>query len=263
MKNILENIYQYKIAELKDLKSVTSLSQLMADDNYKREPIDFYANLKKESDLGKTALICEVKKASPSHGVIRGDFDHLKIARIYRDSGACALSVLTDSKFFQGSPKYLMEIRKEVNLPILRKDFIFDQYQIHHAKMMGADCILLIVAMLDDQKLIELEKVALDLGLSVLVEVHNLEELERAEKLKSKIIGFNNRNLKSLEVDINNSIDLVKFAAKDCLLISESGIRSTQDIAYLKSAGINCFLIGEHFMKQDDIGSCVNEFVKS
>lgn len=257
MKNILEEIRQHKVIEVRNRKKEISLQEICKKIKCSDAPKDFAkALMDKAKDVGM-ALICEVKKASPSHGLIRADFDHIQVARDYENAGAACLSVLTDEKYFMGSNQYLQEIRAVSNLPILRKDFMVDPYQIYEAKMLGADCILLIVAMLDDEKLVELEQCAFDLGLSVLIEVHNEEELQRVSKLKSKLIGINNRNLKTLKVNLQTSIELSKQVPQGYILVGESGIKSRSDIETLQKCGINHFLIGEHFMRQEDIVSAV------
>lgn len=261
MKNILEEIYQYKLQEVRNLKKELSLTEICQKIKSLDVKKDFYQILRDRDLNGQISLICEVKKASPSKGIICNDFDHLKIAQQYEEGGATCLSVLTDQKYFMGSNEFLQEIRPLTNLPILRKDFIVDPYQIYQSKMIGADCILLIVAMLDDEKLIEFEKIAIDIGLSVLVEVHDKKELERASKLKSRLIGFNNRNLKTFDVDINNSVYLADQVDKDYVLVAESGINDKLDIDLLQQAGINCFLIGEYFMRQKNIVNAVKSFL--
>ena len=262
MKNILEEIYRHKLVEVRNRKKQLSIQEICArikcSENKRR---NFFASLKEKNDLGEIAIIAEIKKASPSHGLIREDFNHLEIAEIYKKSGATCLSILTDEKYFLGSGQYLSEVRAISDLPILRKDFMVDTYQIYEAKMLGADCILLIVAMLDDEKLCELEECALDAGLSVLIEIHNEAELQRASKLKSKLLGINNRDLKTLEVNIETSILLSEKVPADYVLISESGIKDPLDVELLQQAGINCFLIGEHFMRQKDIKKAVKEFL--
>ncbi|MBU6141257.1 MAG: indole-3-glycerol phosphate synthase TrpC [Proteobacteria bacterium] len=260
MKNILEEIYQHKLVEVRNRKKDLSIPEICARIKCgENSPKDFFLALKNKDEKSEIGLICEIKKASPSHGIIREDFDHIEIAKAYVEAGATCLSILTDEKYFQGKNEYLQEVRALTNLPILRKDFIVDTYQIHEAKMLGADCILLIVAMLEDAKLIELEQCAFDLGLSVLIEVHNDEELQRASKLKSKLLGINNRDLKTLRVDLKTSLILSEQVPNDYVLISESGIKDAQDIELLQQAGINCFLIGEHFMRQKNIVKAVKE----
>ena len=262
MKNILEEIYQHKLVEVRNKKKVLSLQEICSQLKCsEKKPKDFFAALKAKDDNGETALICEIKKASPSRGIIREDFDAVEIAKIYQESGATCLSILTDEKYFLGSDEYLAKVRQVVDLPLLRKEFIVDSYQIYEAKLLGADCILLIVAMLDDEKLHELEDCAISLGLSVLIEVHNEEELRRALKMKSKLIGINNRDLKTLKVDLQISLNLAELVPVDYVLVGESGIKDISDILLLKEAGINCFLIGEYFMSQKNIAAAVSAFL--
>ncbi|MBU6338366.1 MAG: indole-3-glycerol phosphate synthase TrpC [Rickettsiales bacterium] len=262
MTNILEEIYQHKLIEVRNKKKVVNLTDICEKLKCaEKKTRDFYSALKAKDENGNTALICEIKKASPSKGIIREDFDAVEIAKIYENSGATCLSILTDEKYFLGSDEYLAKVREVTNLPILRKEFIVDPYQIYEAKLLGADCILLIVAMLDDAKLHELEDCALGLGLSVLIEVHNEEELQRAFKMKSRLIGINNRDLKTLKVDLQTSLKLADHVPADYVLVGESGIKDISDILLLKEAGINCFLIGEHFMSQKNIAAAVKAFL--
>lgn len=261
MKNILEEIYQHKLVEVRNHKKELSVQEICARTKCQEKPKDFFGALKKKNDAAEIGLICEIKKASPSHGLIREDFDHIQIAKDYEQAGATCLSILTDEKYFQGKSQYLQEARAISTLPILRKDFMVDTYQIYEAKMLGADCILLIVAMLDDAKLQELEQCAFDAGLSVLIEVHSEEELQRASKLKSKLLGINNRDLKTLKVDLQTSLFLSEQVPNDYVLISESGIKDALDIELLQQAGINCFLIGEHFMRQKNIVHAVRDIL--
>lgn len=262
MTNILEEIYNYKLIEVRNRKKEISVSDICKKIKCQNQLPNFFDALKKKNEKKEIALICEVKKASPSAGLIRADFNHLEIAKTYETAGATCLSVLTDEKYFQGSDQYLTDIAAQTNLPILRKDFMVDTYQVYEAKALGASCILLIVAMLDDQKLAEIEQAALDAGLSVLIEIHNEEELQRASKLQSKLLGINNRNLKIMKTDLQTSIDLSKQIPDDYLLISESGIKTKADIIKLQNHGINSFLIGEHFMRQNDIKAAVQKIVK-
>lgn len=263
MQNILQQIYEHKLIEVRNAKKQLSVAQICQKTNcqdFSKIP-SFFETLKQKQESGKIGLIAEIKKASPSHGLIRKDFNHLEIAKIYEEFGACCLSILTDEKYFMGKNQYLQEVRQITNMPILRKDFIVDTYQIYEAKMLGANCILLIVAMLDDAKLQELENCAIDAGLSVLIEVHDEEELQRASKLKSKLIGINNRNLKTLKVDIETSLKLASQLPSNYVLVSESGIKDKADILLLEQAGFSCFLIGEHFMRQEDIGFAVKDIL--
>ena len=262
MKNILSEIYQHKLIEVRNRKKEISVQEICAKTKCSERKIkDFFKVLKNKSENGEIGLIAEIKKASPSHGLIREDFNHIEIAKTYIDGGASCLSILTDEKYFQGKNQYLQEVSAFSSIPILRKDFMVDTYQIYEAKMLGADCILLIVAMLDDEKLRELEQCAFDIGLSVLIEIHNEQELQRASKLKSKLLGINNRNLKTLEVDIKASLDLSVGIPTDYILVSESGIKDKLDIELLQQAGINCFLIGESLMRQKNIAFALRQIL--
>lgn len=263
MLNILEEIYNHKLLEVRNLKKNLSLKQICQNIKNLSQPQDFFYKLAKLNSQNQTALIAEVKKASPSKGIICSDFDHIKIAKQYQQANATCISVLTDNKYFMGSYQYLQDIKQNCNLPILCKDFMVDIYQIYHARMIGADCILLIMAMIDDKKLQELEQVALDLGMSVLIEVHNQQELQRAAKLKSKLIGINNRDLKTFKVDINNSINLAKQIDKGYNIVTESGINKIDHAKLLKENGINCFLIGEYFMRKENIVNEVSNFIQN
>lgn len=262
MKNILEEIYQHKLVEVRNRKKELSVQEICQRTKCLREKSkSFFTTLQEKNDKVEIGLICEIKKASPSHGLIREDFNHIEIAKDYAEAGATCLSILTDEKYFMGKSQYLQEVRAISNLPILRKDFMVDTYQIYESKMLGANCILLIVAMLDDAKLAELEQCAFDVGLSVLIEVHNEAELQRASKLKSKLLGINNRDLKTLKVDLQTSLLLSEQVPNDYVLISESGIKDALDIDLLQQAGINCFLIGEHFMRQKNIVRAVQDIL--
>ncbi|MEL0238335.1 MAG: indole-3-glycerol phosphate synthase TrpC [Gammaproteobacteria bacterium] len=206
----------------------------------------------KESLLNvKPAVIAEIKKASPSAGIIDQDFNPVKKAKEYEEMGATALSILTEERFFMGSDKYLQDVKRISKLPILRKDFIISEYQIYESKLIGADCILLIASILDDDRLLSYSKLATELNLDFIIEVHDQEELDRAIVIKDSIIGVNNRNLKTFEVDINNSISLRKNFEGDNIFISESGIKSSEDIKNLMANDISAFLIGESLMKNN------------
>ncbi len=204
------------------------------------------------------ALIAEVKKASPSKGIIREDFDPVEIAQIYQESGATCLSVLTDQPYFQGHDDFLKAVKKVVSIPVLRKDFMLDVYQIYESRALGADCILLIMAALDDVQARNLYETAVGLGMDVLVEVHDLRELERAILLDPMMIGVNNRNLKTLKVDVDTSFDLLLNMPKDVFKISESGIADNDTLTRLNAVGYKGFLVGESLMRQPDISAAVH-----
>jgi len=253
--NILEKICQDKQLEVRGKKKLLSGQEICAKIKCSdHKPKNFAAAIEAKLKQNKCAIIAEVKKASPSKGIIRDDFDPVAIAKIYQENGATCLSVLTDEKYFMGKNEYLTSIRKEVDLPILRKDFIIDPYQIWEAKLIGADCILLIMAMLSEKQAIELEQTALDIGLSVLIEIHDEEELQKALKLKSRLIGINNRNLKTFEISLSTSFDLSKKIPQDKIIICESGIFTKADILKMQRISINAFLVGESLMRQDNIG---------
>ncbi len=262
MANILDNIAADKRDHIAACKKRTSLDDL--DRQAKNAPPvrGFADSLYRAQQAGRFGLITEIKKASPSKGLIRPDFDPPALARAYADGGASCLSVLTDVPYFQGCDDYLIAARAACALPVLRKDFMIDPYQVVEARAMGADCILLIMAMLDPEQARELEQTALDHGLDVLIESHNVAEMERALDMKSPLMGINNRNLKTFEVSLDVTIQLAKMAGQDKMLISESGIHSPDDLSMLQDkAGINSFLIGESLMRQDDVARATRELI--
>ena len=210
-------------------------------------------------DLGpdELAVIAEVKKASPSKGVLRADFIPADIAQSYAEHGAACLSVLTDRDFFQGSPDYLKQARASCDLPVLRKDFMIDAYQVYEARAMGADAILLIAACLDDAQMADMEAVARSLDMAVLVEVHDRAELDRALKLKTRLVGINNRNLKTFEVSLQSTLDLLPCVPADRLLVTESGIQTVEDVKRMREAKVHAFLVGEAFMRAAEPGEAL------
>jgi indole-3-glycerol phosphate synthase len=219
---------------------------------------DFEGALRAAIAAGRSAVIAEVKKASPSKGLLRDPFLPAQIAASYARHGAACLSVLTDQRFFQGSADFLRQARVACDLPVLRKDFMVDTAQVYEARAMGADCILLIAACLDDATMAELEACALELGMAVLVEVHDAAELDRALALKTPLLGINNRNLKTFEVSLQTTLDLLPRVPADRLLVTESGILGPQDVARMRAAGVHAFLVGEAFMRAPDPGEALS-----
>lgn len=260
--DVLQKIYQDKLIEVRNKKKQLSAQDICAQIKCKEVKLKGFAQqIIDKLSKNETVIIAEVKKASPSKGIIRENFNAVEIAKEYEKNGAACISVLTDEKYFSGKNEYLSQIRENINLPILRKDFIIDPYQIWEAKLIGADCILLIMAMLDDDLAQKLEQTAIDSGLDVLLEVHNEEELKRALKLKSKLIGINNRNLKTLEVNLQNSVNLAPKVPEDKILICESGIYGKEDIKKMQQIGINSFLIGESLMRQENVGEALRKLL--
>ena len=255
MSDILNKILATKAEEVAKAKAAKSFEKMMAEAHSQPDPRDFVGNIVKKVDADKAAVIAEIKKASPSKGVIRQDFNPAEIAKSYEKAGAACLSVLTDEQYFQGSAEYLKQARKACKLPVLRKDFMIDPYQVYEARAMGADCILLIVAALTLEQMQALEEVAHDLGMAVLVEVHNAEELTLALQLETPLIGINNRNLRTFEVTLQTTLDLLNQLPEDRFVITESGIFTPEDVALMRSANVHGFLVGEAFMRQDDPGA--------
>ena len=255
MTDILNRILARKAEEVAERQSRLPLAELAARITDLPETRGFAAAIEAKISAGQPAVIAEVKKASPSKGVIRADFDPAAIAKSYAKGGAACLSVLTDSDFFQGSEAFLQQARDACTLPVLRKDFIIDPYQVHEARAIGADCVLLIVSALDDEVLLQLSLQAAELDLDVLCEVHDEEELERALALPVPLIGVNNRNLRNFETSLETSLRLQELMDYDRILVAETGIRTPEDVARLREGGINAFLVGEAFMRADDPGS--------
>ena len=261
MKNILQEIVKYKKVEIEESKKLISKESLEKEIKSAPHSKSFLGELVKKNEEGKAGIIAEVKKASPSKGVIRENFNHLQIARDYEKGGAACLSILTDNPSFQGSSQYLKDIRGITNLPILRKDFMIDVYQVYESRSWGADCILMIMKILDNKDLSKLVSVSKDLGMDILFEINSQEELERLLTFNTKMIGINNRNLENFETDIKNSIKIKKNIPDDILVISESGINNTEDIIHLGDHNINNFLIGESLMRSDNISVELNKLV--
>jgi len=254
MSDILQTILARKAEEVAQRRAAVPLEQLQARVAAAPPVRGFVRALQAAIANGDPAVIAEVKKASPSKGVIRPDFHPADIAVSYEFGGASCLSVLTDVDFFQGSDAYLQEAREACTLPVLRKDFVIDAYQLVEARVLGADCILLIVAALDDRQLAELSSLAMELGMDVLVEVHDIDELERALQVPVQMIGINNRNLRTFEVSLQATLDMRSAVPKDRLLVTESGILTPQDVALMRDAGVNAFLVGEAFMRVEEPG---------
>ena len=261
MKNILQEIVSYKKIEIEQSKKIISGESLNRQIKSLSKPISFSNELKKKNELGKAGIIAEVKKASPSKGVIKKDFNHIEIAKEYERGGAACLSILTDTPSFQGSPEYLKDIRRNTKLPILRKDFIIDTYQIIESRSWGADCILLIMKILKNEELTKLINICNEMGMDILFEINSQEELERLLPFNPKMIGINNRNLENFETNIENSIKIKKNIPDDILVISESGINNVNDINYLSEHNINNFLIGERLMRSKNICNELNKLV--
>ncbi|MEB0140811.1 MULTISPECIES: indole-3-glycerol phosphate synthase TrpC [unclassified Undibacterium] len=258
MSDILKKILAVKhdeVAAAKKYQSFLSLRGEVESDHAARAELRaFEAALRSKIAAGQPAVIAEIKKASPSKGVIRADFQPTEIAASYAQHGAACLSVLTDINFFQGAPEYLQQARAACSIPALRKDFMIDPYQVYQARQWGADCILLIVAALDHGLMAELEACAHELGMAVLVEVHDEQELTAALKLKTALLGINNRNLRSFEVSLDTSLQLLKKIPADKLVITESGIVTPDDVTRMRDANVHGFLVGESFMRAPDPG---------
>ena len=270
MSDILEKIIAVKREEVAAAMQKMPLAAMRSDAESRVLTRDFEGALRVKIALGKPAVIAEIKKASPSKGVIREDFIPADIAQSYAEFGAACLSVLTDRQFFQGQPDFLKQARASCQLPVLRKDFMVDPYQIYESRAMGADCILLIAACLDDAQMLDLEAIAHSLDMAVLVEVHDRAEAERALMLKTPLIGINNRNLKTFEVSLDTTAQLLKDMAElrsggssagggKRLVVTESGILTREDVLRMGAAGVNAFLVGEAFMRANDPGEALGK----
>ncbi|MEN9887281.1 MAG: putative indole-3-glycerol phosphate synthase [Pseudomonadota bacterium] len=259
MSDILQKIVATKREEIALALKKRPLADMRYDAETRVLTRDFGGALRRKIDAGQAAVIAEVKKASPSKGVLRADFIPADIAQSYAEHGAACLSVLTDRQYFQGSPDYLKQARASCDLPVLRKDFMVDPYQVYEARAMGADCILLIAACLDDAQMADLEAIALGLNMSVLVEVHDRDELQRALRLKTPLVGINNRNLRTFEVSLDTTLAMLPDVPADRLLITESGILGRGDVQRMREAGVHAFLVGEAFMRAPEPGVALAE----
>ena len=257
MSDILDKIIAVKRQEVAAALARKPLAAMRADAESRVLTRDFVGAMRAKIAAGLPAVIAEVKKASPSKGVLRADFIPADIAQSYAEHGAACLSVLTDQQFFQGSVDYLKQARASCDLPVLRKDFMVDPYQVYEARAMGADCILLIAACLDDAQMQSLEALAMSLDMAVLVEVHDGAELQRALQLKTPLLGINNRNLKTFEVSLDTTLGLLKDVPAGHLLVTESGISTVADVQRMRSAGVQAFLVGEVFMRADEPGQAL------
>ena len=257
MADILDKIVAVKREEVAAASAKKSLALVRADAQSRVLTRDFVGAMRAKIAAGQAAVIAEIKKASPSKGVLRADFIPADIAQTYAEHGAACLSVLTDKQFFQGQVDYLKQARASCPLPVLRKDFMVDAYQLYESRAMGADAILLIAACLDDAQMKDFEAIALGLDMAVLVEVHDATELERALKLKTPLVGINNRNLKTFEVSLDTTLTLKREVPADRLLVWESGIHTRDDVLRMAAAGVNAFLVGEAFMRAADPGEAL------
>ncbi len=265
MTNTLTQICAAKRQHIAQCKTQIPLNKLLRDISAQNlVPRGFAAALRQQVQQKQTGLIAEIKKASPSKGLIRANFNPQEIAKSYEEAGATCISVLTDAPYFQGKNEYLQQAYQASKLPILRKDFMLDEYQIVEAKALGADCILLIMAALDDNQAADLEAAALELKMDVLLEIHNEQELERALRLQSKLLGINNRNLKTLQIDLTTTkrlLPLIKNSTNEYVIVCESGISCNADIQDMQQMGIYCFLVGESLMRQTDIVSATKNLI--
>jgi indole-3-glycerol phosphate synthase len=257
--DILKKIVARKREEIAAARRKLPAADLRASLAERSPPRGFVAALKAKIGAGLPGVIAEIKKASPSKGVLREDFRPAELAISYAAHGAACLSVLTDRDFFQGAPEYLQRARMVCELPVIRKDFIVDPYQVYEARVMEADCILLIAACLDDVQLKALNDLAMELGMDVLIEVHDADELERALRVENPMVGINNRNLRTFEVSLDTTLRLLERIPDERLVVTESGILSREDVARMREHGVNAFLVGEAFMRAEDPGARLAE----
>ncbi len=253
--DILKKIIRRKEQEILERKAETSLDALINQSKTASPPRGFVDAMKKRIASGEPAVIAEIKKASPSKGIMREIFVPADIAKSYQAGGASCLSVLTDVDFFQGADDYLKQARAACDLPVIRKDFMIDSYQVYEARAMGADCILLIVAVLTDEQMHTLYTLARELGMDVLIEVHDAKELQRALPLEAELVGINNRNLRTFKTSLSTTIDLLTQIPDDRIVVTESGIHSHKDVKLMRDHQVNAFLVGEAFMRADDPGA--------
>lgn len=253
--DILKKIIQRKQEEIETRQQQKSLDQIITEASSASPVRGFVDSIRQQLREDKPAVIAEIKKASPSKGIIREDFKPAEIAKSYADAGACCLSVLTDVDFFQGSDDYLQEARNACDLPVIRKDFMIHPYQVYESRALGADCILLIVAVLNNHQLEQLYALARELNMDVLIEVHNEEELQRALPLGSDLIGINNRNLRTFETTLNTTLGLLSLIPDDRVVVTESGIHSSHDVDLMREHNVDAFLVGEAFMRAENPGA--------
>jgi len=257
--DILQKILARKREEITACAAKVTIDELKQQIENASPVRGFVNSIREKIAAGEAAVISEIKKASPSKGVIREDFQPAEIAKSYEQGGAACISVLTDIDFFQGANEYLIAAREACSLPVIRKDFIIDDYQVYEARAMGADCILLIVAALEDTQMKQLAELATELGMDVLVEVHDEEELMRALPLNLPLVGINNRNLRTFETSLNTTIDMLKMIPEGRIVVTESGIHTTEDVQLMRSHHVDTFLVGEAFMRADEPGEKLSE----
>lgn len=259
MSNILAKILETKKTEIASARQMRSEADLLREAKSRNDIRGFIRALERTIAQDKPAVIAEIKKASPSKGILRDNFNPAEIATSYASQGASCLSVLTDVQYFQGGYDHLRQARAACALPVIRKDFMIDPYQVIHARALGADCVLLIAAALEPEQLLDLESCAHELGMDVLVEIHDASELDAALAMKTRLLGINNRNLTTFETKLSNTLDMLSSIPEDKLLVTESGILSADDVALMRSNGVNAFLVGEAFMRAEDPGTALKE----